>query len=73
MERDQCWLDLDRCPWLESVFACLVDCLPTSFPVGLLHLWFYWFGSVKNEIRQLLNPRDREQDSHPCVNMHREK
>ena len=34
---------------------------------------FKQFGSEGNEILQLLNPRDRERESHPCVNLHREK
>ena len=40
MERDQRWSDRDWCSWLASVFACLVEELPTSFTVALLHLWF---------------------------------
>ena len=35
MERDQCWSDRDWCAWLESVSACWVEFLPTSFPVAL--------------------------------------
>ena len=31
MERDQCWSDPDWCSWLELVFACLIDELPTGF------------------------------------------
>ena len=73
MERDQCWSDRDCCAWLEFVLACLVECLPTSFPVALLHLWFCWFGLVRNEIPQSLNLKDRERESHPCVNLHRER
>ena len=42
MERDQSWSNPDWCAWLELVFACLDECLPTSFPVALLHLWFCW-------------------------------
>ena len=73
MERDQYWSDRDWCSWLESVFACLVEDLPTSFPVALLHLWFCWFGLVRNEILQSLNLKDREREYRPCVNLHREK
>ena len=29
---DQYWSDRDWCAFLESVFACLVDCLSTRFP-----------------------------------------
>ena len=72
MERDQHWSDRDWCAWLESVSACLVECLPTSFTVALLHLWFCWFGLVRNEILQSLNLKDRERESHPCINLHRE-
>ena len=38
----------------------LVLVVGTSFPVALLHLWFCGFGSVRNEILQSLNPKDRE-------------
>ena len=41
--------------------------------MALLHLWFCWFGLVRNEIFQSLHPKDRERESHPCVNLHREK
>ena len=57
MERDQYWSDRDWCAWLVSVFACFVECLPTSFTVALLHLWFCWFGLVRNEILQSLDPK----------------
>ena len=73
MERDQHWLDQDRCAWLESVFTCFSECLPTRFPVTLLHVWFCPFGLVRNKTLQSLDPIDRERDSHPCVNLHREK
>ena len=33
----------------------------------------YIFGFVRNEILEPLNPKDRERESHPCVNLHREK
>ena len=39
----------------------------------LTHLWFSWFGLVRNEILQPLNPKDGERESHPCVNVHRER
>ena len=64
---------IDWCAWLQSVSACLVECLPTGFPVALLHLWFCWFGLVRNEVLQSLNPKDRVREAHPCVNLHREK
>ena len=54
-------------------FACLVEDLPTSFSVALSHLWFCWFGLVKNEILLQPNSKDRERESHPCVNLHRER
>ena len=73
MERDQHWSDRDGCAWLEFLCACFVDDLPTSFPVALLHLWFCWFGLVKNEILQTPNPKDRELESHPYVVQHPEK
>ena len=73
MERDQCWSDPDWCSWLELVFACLIEELLTGFPVALLPVWFCWFGLVRNEILLSLNPKDRERESHPCVNLHREK
>ena len=68
MERDQYW-----CSWLEFVFACLTEGLPTGFTVALLHLWFCWFGLVRSEILQSRDPKDREREFHPCVNLHREK
>ena len=68
MERDQYWSDRDWCSWLEFVFACVIEDLPTSFSVALVHLWFCWFVSVSSQ-----NPKDRERESHPCVNLHREK
>ena len=67
MERDQYWKDRDWCLWLEFVFACVIEELPTGFSVTLWHPWFCWFGSVRNEILQSLNPKDRERESHPCV------
>ena len=73
MERDECSSDRDWCAWLEFVSICSVEYLPTDFPVALLHLWFCWFGFVRNEILQSLNPKDQEQESHPCVNLHRER
>ena len=73
MECDQCWSDPAWCSGLELAFACLTEELPTGFSVALLHLWFCWLGSVRNEILQSLNPKDRERESHPCVNLHREK
>ena len=73
MERDQRWSDRDWCAWLESVSACLVVFLPTGFTVALYHLWFCWFGLMKHEILQSLNPKDRMRESHPRVNLHREK
>ena len=63
MERDLCWSDPGWCSWLELVFACLIEDLPTGFPVALLHLWFCWFGLVTNEILQSLNPKDVERRS----------
>ena len=36
-------------------------------------LWFCWFGLVRNETLQSLNPKDRERESHPCVNLHQER
>ena len=60
MERDQYWSDPDWCSWLKFVVACLNEELPTGFTVALLHLWFCWFGLVRNEILQSLNPKDRE-------------
>ena len=56
---------------LESVIASLDEELTTGFPVALLQ--FCWFGSVKNEILQPLDPKDRERESHPCVNLHLER
>ena len=53
MERDQCWLDPGWCSWLEFVSACLTDELPTGFSVALVHLWFCWFGLVRNEITSI--------------------
>ena len=54
MERDQCWSNQDWCSWLESVFVCLTEELPTGFP-WLSHVfWFCWFGSLRNEILQSL-------------------
>ena len=41
MERDQCWSDRDWCAWLESVFACVIEELPTGFAVA-----FHIFGFV---------------------------
>ena len=43
------------CSWFESVFACLIEDLPTSFTVALLHLWLCWFVLGRNEILQSLN------------------
>ena len=40
----------------------LLDDLRTGFPVALLHLWFCWFGLVRNEILQSPNPKDRERE-----------
>ena len=34
---------------------------------------FGFVGLVRNEILQSLNPKDRERESHPCVNLHRER
>ena len=53
--------------------ACLIEELPTGFTVALLHLWFCWFGLVKNEILQSQHLKDRERESHLCVNLHQEK
>ena len=53
-------------------FACLTWELPTSFLVALLN-FCCWFGLVRNEILQSLNPKELERESHPCVNLHREK
>ena len=53
------------------MFGCVF--LPTSFSVAILHLWLCWFGLVKNEMLQSLHPKDGERESHPCVNLHREK
>ena len=64
MERDQCWSDRDWCAWLEYVSACLVVFLPTFLTVAFHHLWFCWFGLVS---------KDRQRESHPCVNLHRER
>ena len=72
MERDLCWSDRDWCAWLESVFACLVECLPTGFP-WLFYIFSFVGGLVRVEIRQSLNPKDRERESHPCVNLHQER
>ena len=41
--------------------------------MALLHLWFCCFGSVRDEILQPLSPKDRERETHPCANLHREK
>ena len=73
MERDQQWSDRDWCAWLESVSAYSVVFLPTSSPVTPYDLWFCWFGLLRNETHQSLNPKDREREFHPCVNLHREK
>ena len=67
------WSDRDWCAWLESVFACLVECLPTSFPVALWHLWSCWFcfgmewntsitksQRVRAEIPSMREPASRE-------------
>ena len=40
--------------------------------VALLHLWFRWFGLVRDDILQLLNPEDQVLEFHPCVNLHRD-
>ena len=40
---------------------------------GSLTSWFCWFGLVRNEMLQSLKPKDRERESHLCVNLHREK
>ena len=64
---DGTWSDQDWCAWLESVFACLVECLPTSFPVALLHLWFCWFGLMRNEILQSPNPTQRSRAGIPSM------
>ena len=53
--------------------AFVIEELPTSFSVALLHLWFCWFGLVRDEILQPLNPKDREREYHPCVNLHQEE
>ena len=73
MEREQYWSDRDRCAWLESVFACLVVFFADRFLVALLRLWFCWFCLVRNEVLQSLNPKDRERESHPWMNLHRER
>ena len=65
MERDQYWSDRDWCAQLESVFACLVECLPTSFSVALLHLWFCCCVLVRNEIFQSPNPKEWEREYRP--------
>ena len=57
----------------EFVSACAIEEMPTGFPVAFLHLWFCWFVSVRSEILKSLNPKDRERESHPCVNLHQEK
>ena len=44
--------DRDCCAWLDFVFACWVECLPTSFSMALLHLWICLFGLARNEILQ---------------------
>ena len=67
MERDRHWSDRDWCS------ACVLVELPTGFSVALVPLWFCWFGSVMDEILESLSPKDRERESHPCVNLHREK
>ena len=33
---------------------------------------FGFVGLVRNEILQSVNPKDRERESNPCVNLHRE-
>ena len=53
--------------------VCLSVCRQTVFPVALLRIWFCWFGLVRNEILQSLNPKDRERESRPCVNLHQER
>ena len=71
MERDQCWSDPDWCSWLELVFACLIDELPTGFTVALWHpfVLLIWFGEEWNtSITKFL--RSRAGESHPCVNLH---
>ena len=60
MERHQYWSDRDWCACMESVSARLVVSSSTRFFVALLHLLFW-------------SPKDRERESHPCVNLHRER
>ena len=75
MERDQCWSDRGRRALLGFVFQCFVECLRTGFLVALYYIFDFvglvWWG--RNEILQSLNPKDRERESHPFVNLHREK
>ena len=75
MEHDQYWSDRSWCSWLEFVFACWTEELPTGSTRGSLTslVLLVWFGLVRSEIRQSLNPKDRERESHPCVNLHRKK
>ena len=50
---------------MESVFACSIDELPTSFTMALLHLCFFfvWFGLVTTEILESLSPKIESGDS----------
>ena len=72
MERDQCWSDPDWCSCLKLVFACLIEELPTGFPVAPFTSLVLLFGLERNEILQSLSPKDRELVFQPCVNLHQE-
>ena len=69
MERDQYWPV--RC-WKLISHVWLTACRQ-GFSVTLLHLWFCWFGSVGNEMLHLPNAKNRERESHLCVNLHRKR
>ena len=59
-----------------SLRSCMFDGgVADRFPRGSLTslVLLVWFGLVRNEILQSLNPKDRERESHPCVNLHRKK
>ena len=56
--------------WNLVSLECLRSCRQVS---PWLSYIFDFVGLVRNEILQSLNPKDRERESHPCVNLHREK
>ena len=73
MEYCQRLLEWRWCALMEWCYACLIWQLLTGFPVALS--WVHLFCSVRNEpnILQSPNSREWERQTHPCVNLHREK